>query len=194
MASSHTDPDQPLSQSELARELSVSRQYIGRLVSEGKLMLGDDDKITLTAATGQLAKIQSPAHVAGAALRAEAEGRPASATSDTVAADKVMSYTAARAMRESMQAQIARLDLEERRSRLLDRQQVEALLAALIAEFKQSLSSIPPRITDNMPRPAAKKTISALNKEHDAMLISLADRIDDWFTDRPLIPQQEASH
>lgn len=83
------------------------------------------------------------------------------------------SFSASRAERESYQAENARLDLEERLGRLVDRSEILRLIADVFRRHRDRLLSVPARYADRLaaaPDAAAARSLltTALRQELDA--------------------------
>lgn len=157
-----------LTQSELARELGVSRQYVGKLVGEKKIRLGEDKKITLVEAQEQISQFNSPPHSAGASLRYDNQD------------GKQLNYNKARASRESIMVALAAIELQEKRNKLFKREDVEKLFGDLIAEYRLGLDILPARITAGLPRKQAQEMRLLIAEEINVMLSNIENKFKVW--------------
>lgn len=131
-----------LSQSEFAKRQGWSRQYVGKLVKSGKIVLvkGKVDPEQALAAI----KAQSEPSTE---LRAQSQRGtilPASPTDSRQAVD----FVTARTMREAFKAKMAKMEYEEKAGKLTDASKVreEAFRAGRIV--RDSLLGIPDRLSD----------------------------------------------
>lgn len=131
-----------LSQSEFAKRQGWSRQYVGKLVKSGKIVLvkGKVDPEQALAAI----KAQSEPSTE---LRAKSQGGtilPASPTDSRQAVD----FVTARTMREAFKAKMAKMEYEEKAGKLTDASKVreEAFRAGRIV--RDALLGIPDRLSD----------------------------------------------
>jgi hypothetical protein len=145
--------DQAVTRKQLAAALGCSASYVNALRAAGRVVMADDGKHYLLAATRQrIRETADPSHQAvadrhtaargaalalpGAAGQGEAAApapiaapAPAEAADDAVAAVSP-SFAEARALREHYQAQQAKLDWQVRIGELIERKAAEARMAA----------------------------------------------------------------
>jgi len=134
-----TDTDaKRVSQSQLARELDVSRQAIGDLVQRGILVLGADKRIDLEEARAIIRERVRPSGKAAAAA-----GPAAPPAADPPAApaqpDSTASYYVHKAAREASEAGIAALRLRQMQGDLIER---EPTLQAVFTSFRMLRNAI----------------------------------------------------
>ncbi len=95
-------------------------------------------------------------------------------------------YHDARAQREAFNAENARLDLEERLGRLIDKADVEASTMTVFRRLRDRLLSIPSTLADRLAaQPDARAVRVLLDTELRTMLETLATELDDLGEDEP---------
>ncbi len=135
-----------ITQAEFARRNDWSKQYVAKLVKQGRVTLegGKIDPVAAKRAIDQLAEPSTALRKTSDSPRASAPVQAASPTDSRKAVD----YASARTMREAYRAKMARLDYEEREKQLIDASQVreEAFQAGRI--IRDALLAIPDRVSD----------------------------------------------
>lgn len=180
---------QKLTESELARELGVSRQAVHDLVKRGILTKDATGKLdraeTLAALTNRVrpsgktaAKLPGATSPPGAADPAQAPNPPADPAPDATSASgntQITSYHVAKTLREAAEAQIARHKLALLRAEIIPLDQ--ATRAALMAarSVRDALQSSRRRLS---PVLAAATSVQEceelLRKDHNNLLANLA--------------------
>nr|MDT0251913.1 hypothetical protein [Endozoicomonas sp.] len=131
-----------LSQSEFAKRQGWSRQYVGKLVKSGKIVLvkGKVDPEQALA----VIKAQSEPSTELRSTRQSGTSLPAAPTDSRQAVD----FVTARTMREAFRAKMAKMEYEEKAGKLTDASKVreEAFRAGRIV--RDSLLGIPDRLSD----------------------------------------------
>lgn len=129
MASSPSTSIRRLSQAELARELGVSRQAIGKHVAAGTIPMDAAGKIDVDLARRALADRVRPSGKTAAAVQgvapaaAPASAAPAPAAAAPASDDLApTSYHVARTLRESEEARMAKLKRLELESKLIEKE------------------------------------------------------------------------
>jgi phage terminase Nu1 subunit (DNA packaging protein) len=156
-----------ITKSALARHLGVTPQRVSQYVKRGLPTLADgkldlDAALAWLAVNGQTQAVYQDrgVHKAGAKPRPNAEDavpcEPGIGT-DTGSPDAaygtfgLMSYTDARAKRESMIAHKAQLDLDERRGLLLDAGEVKRVWLDKIVNCRGRILAVPARVAAALP-------------------------------------------
>ncbi len=114
-----------ISQSEYARRRDVSRQYINKLVQQGKIPTDDKKRIDPDIADTVLEQDADPARRLN---ETEYESEPLPADDENaggVSTNGHTSFAKFRSAREAYQAKLAQLDYEERAGQLLKKADVE---------------------------------------------------------------------
>jgi hypothetical protein len=130
--SGHLDNPNVVTRSEFARLNEWSKSYVSKLGSESRLVLTDDGKHVLVAES--LARIKD---TSGALERVSAP----------VVAPQVR---ADRDRKEFYDAEQARLDLEKRVGKLLDKPDVLSAVADAAAAVRSKLENLPPRLAPQL--------------------------------------------
>jgi hypothetical protein len=121
-----------VTRSEFASRNGWSKSYVSKLGGEGRLVLTEDGKHVLVAES--LARIKE---TSGALERASAPVVPVQVRAD-------------RDRKEFYDAEQARLDLEKRVGKLLDKPDVLAVVADAAAALRSRLESFPPRLAPQL--------------------------------------------
>ena len=143
-----------LTQAELARELSVSRQAIHDLVKRGVLDTGHDGKINLESARAAIANNVHPSAKTSAALQPPAPD-PAKATDTTAtpaAGDDVAitSYHVAKTLREATEARRAQIALARERGEVIQVSAVRAVLAHAYTTTRDAILNMAARLAPQL--------------------------------------------
>lgn len=128
-----------MTQAQYADRIGTSRQYVNKLVQQGKITLDADGKIDPLAADAALQKIADPA-------RSLADDDPplvGDPPQTEAASDGGLSFSEARTQRERHAAELTRLQLEERRGNLLPKQEVLDSVVAAGRRIRQHLDVAP---------------------------------------------------
>ncbi len=117
-----------ISQAEYARRKGVSRQYIHRLITQGKIPIDEEKRIDPDIADAVLAEMADPAR----RLNDEPEDEDATIPEETYTegggaptGNGHTSFAKFRSAREGYQAKLAQLDYEERAGKLVKKDDVE---------------------------------------------------------------------
>lgn len=164
-----------VSVAELARLKGVSKQAVhkrvNRLAAEGLVSTrkqGRELHVNVAEFDRAVGETTDPAQ----ALR---NGKPATTAPDSNAS----SYTAARAAREGYQAENARLDLEARLGRLVDRDEVDRRTFDTFRRLRDRLLAMPATICDRVAAaPDSRAVRTVLEEEIRALLTKLAETLD----------------
>lgn len=131
-----------LTQAAYATRIGKSRQYVGKLKGQGRLVLvtrGGREYVDVVATDKKLAATADPTK--------GPNGSPAITSSDPdpVPADGTEagdSYKASRAKREAAEAELKQLKLDEARGRLIDRETVEATVFGIFRTQRDRLTAM----------------------------------------------------
>ena len=170
-----------VSQAEFARQNGWSRQYVAKLIQQGriKLVKGKIDPVAAKQAVEQLAE---PSTV----LRESAQDKPEPSRTTSVVSSpssaslpqqgKTVDYATARTMREAYRAKMARLDYEEREGKLVEAVKVREDAFQTGRIVRDGLLGIPDRMADVLAaesNPAEVRRI--LMDELELILVKLSD-------------------
>lgn len=135
-----------VSKTELARRLNLDRSRISQLISRG-LPVRPDKKIDLESALAWIAANGRP--------HANFPDRGVSKVMDGAGADSAVAdglpYAEARALRETYQARLARLDYEAKSGRLLDAEAVEREWSAILGGVRARMLAVASRCGGRLP-------------------------------------------
>lgn len=120
-----------VNKTELAKLVNMSKQHIGKLAKEGKLVFGADRKIDEEEAKKQI--LNSKERVKAAEVETEADG-------DTLTYYKTQT--------EKYKSQITEIDLAKKRGELLVAEDVKKQAYTIGKKLNDSLISIPERISN----------------------------------------------
>lgn len=148
--------DQAVTRSEFARLQGWSKSYVSKLGSEGRLVLTEDGKLVQVAET--------------LALIAKTTGAPERASAPAVSPQ----YRGDRDRREFYDAENARLDLEKRLGKLVERSDVLAVVADAAVQLRTRLEALPPRLAPQL---------AALAGNEQRVRLMLADEIERLLSD-----------
>ena len=117
-----------ITQAEYARRRDVSRQYIHRLVTQGKIPTDELKRIDPDVADAVLAQLADPARRLND-MPDDTDGIPAESYEGEAPAEPAgnghTSFAKFRSAREAYQAKLAQLDYEERAGKLVKKEEVE---------------------------------------------------------------------
>lgn len=181
-----SEPDL-ISQAELARRLGVSRQYVGRLVKQGKLELVGR-KLDAEASMAVLEGLADPARPRKTNLAASPPAREVVAEQSEPADDpegaiikgekRAPTFAEAKTMKEVYLAKMARLKYEEEAGRFLEKSEVERRAQEVGMVVRQNLLSLPSRLMDQLAAESDPREINALlDAEVREVLTMLAEEL-----------------
>ncbi|MTI13014.1 hypothetical protein [Sansalvadorimonas verongulae] len=139
-----------ITQAEFARRNGWSKQYVAKLVKQGRIQL-EGGKIDPVAARQAIAQLAEPSTVLRErAQEISAPSRPATSVPSNNPTDsrKAVDYAAARTMREAFRAKMARLDYEEREGKLVDAKKVREDAFQQARMIRDGFLGIPDRMAD----------------------------------------------
>lgn len=146
-----------ITQAEYARVRGVSRQAIWQAIRTGRLTAREDGRIELSKADAELldntdfSQVRLFAGEPRTAARAPIEPpRTAAPPKPARARGPARTFNAARTEREEFQAQIARMDLDERRGLLVEAAAVRRVQLGIARAARNLLLSLPSRIADKL--------------------------------------------
>ena len=174
-----------ITQSEFARRNGWTRQYVAKLIKQGRVKL-EGGKIDPVAAKRAIDNLAEPS----TELWEKPAQKPAPGYTTTTASPlqsasaapptdgrKAVDYASARTMREAYRAKMARLDYEEREGKLVDAQKMYEEGFQLGRQVRDAILSVPDRLADIL---AAEqdpvKIRQLLQDELEMTLISLAEQ------------------
>ena len=149
-----------MTRTEFAAHIGVAKSYVTKLGHQGRVVMGQGDNAERidVAATK--------------ALLADTTGAPARAAVVTPA------FGDAREAREHYQAEMARLDYEERCGRLLPADQVRSLVASAATALRTRLEMLPDTLAPRLAATADESQVRAvLAGEIEAALAELAHQL-----------------
>lgn len=161
-----------ISQREYARRLGISNEAVSKAIREGKISKGWDKKegkIIFETANEEWGALHLKTDIpkllkqeVGEPIRANYPTRASSANGMTLSADS--SYAEAKRVREIIVAQIAALELKERKEELVKKDEVYKQLYNFGQEVRTAITSLPDRHIDSMlaakSRPEAYQILS----------------------------------
>ena len=149
-----------ITQAELARRLGVSRQYVGKLVKEGKIQKVGK-KIDFESASKALRRIADPAR--------------SSSSDDSV---ENTTFAEAKTMKEIYHAKLARLKFEEESSKLVEKSLVEDRARDIAVTIKESLLMLPTKLMETLAVESDPREINViLDREVRELLAAMAQEI-----------------
>lgn len=122
-------------QADYARHAGVSRQAVHKMVTKGQVEMDENGQINFAEADFARQQHADPAR--------QNNDEEAAVTHAGSGADADPSYSQARATRERYQADLVRLEYEEKIGLLLRRQDVEDAMAMAGRKIRQSLDALP---------------------------------------------------
>lgn len=139
-------------QIEFAELLGVARSYITKLKADGRLVMTADGLVDVEASRTRIVETADPNRDDVAARWARERGRPSptapegdgEGSNETGPSSKT--YADARARKEHAQADIAEMERDEKRGRLVERVQVEAAFEDVLTTLRQTLEQQPHRV------------------------------------------------
>jgi len=146
-----------VTQAEFARRCGVRRQTVHEWIKAGRIRRGDDGLLDLAEAERLRAETESPFAHHQASKRRFAEqkarrtdpGTPAPAADGAV--DALNEHIALETLRlHRHKAELARLEIERRAASLVDRAEVEAVLAAFVDAVERVFGAIPARLAPEL--------------------------------------------
>ena len=142
-------PEKRVSQAEFARQNGWSKQYVAKLVKQGRIKL-DGGKIDPVAARQAMSALAEPSTTLRQPPADSANQQPRSPIGGSLPSDnrKVVDYAAARTMREAYRAKMARLDYEEREGKLVDAKKMYEEGFQLGRQVRDALLGITDRLAD----------------------------------------------
>lgn len=160
-----------VSQAELARRLGVSRQYISKLVKEGKLELVGR-KLDAEASMAVLEGLSDPARPRKTSFASAPPAREVVPEQPAPASDpegaiikgekRAPTFAEAKTMKEVYLAKMARLKFEEEAGRFLEKAEVERRAQEVGMVVRQNLLSLPSRLMDQLAAESDPREINAL--------------------------------
>jgi len=164
-----------MTQSALARHLSVKRQAINDLVKRGIIMTDQDGKIDVTSAKDAMAKnLRADAKTVAAIMATPEPAPPPTAPPPSDALDST-SYHVARTLRESAEAKIAQLRLRQLTGNLVEASRVTKAVTTWAAMARAAFEKIPDKTAERLAAMTdAQECHALLTAEIDLVLADLA--------------------
>lgn len=136
-----------VSQSEYARRKDVSRQYVNKLVQQGKIPTDEKKRIDPDVADSVLAQLADPARRLNGDAENENEPLPAEEfETEEPQTNGHTSFAKFRSAREAYQAKLAQLDYEERAGKLVKKEDVEREAFDISRLLRDIFLSIPQEV------------------------------------------------
>lgn len=143
-----------ITQAEYARRREVSRQYIHRLVTQGKIPTDENKLIDPDIADAVLEKLADPARRLNDTPENEADFSPAenydADPSGEPTGNGHTSFAKFRSAREAYQAKLAQLDYEERSAKLVRKEDVEREAFTASRLIRDRFLSLPQEIAGTL--------------------------------------------
>ena len=143
-----------ISQSEFARRLGVSRQYVNKLIRLGKIEKFGT-QVDFEAASLAIKQVSDPAH---AKIADPAPDPDSSAPSGP----RAPTFGEAKTMKEIYTAKLARLRFEEESGKLIDRGEMEDRARDIAVILKEGLLALPAKLMESLSLLDDPREINAL--------------------------------
>lgn len=170
-----------ISQSEYARRKDVSRQYINRLVQQGKIPTDEEKRIDPDIADAVLAQLADPARRLNGDAEDEYEPVPADDYEEDNAGGAPVnghtSFAKFRSAREAYQAKLSQLDYEERSGKLVKKDDVEREAFDIARQLRDRFLSIPQEVAGTLVGMTDEREIAKFlrSKIRDALMEAADD-------------------
>ena len=170
-----------ISQSEYARRKDVSRQYINRLVQQGKIPTDESKRIDPDIADTVLAQLADPARRLNGNADDENEPVPVDDYDEENAGSPSVnghtSFAKFRSAREAYQAKLAQLDYKEREGKLVKKDEVEREAFDISRQLRDRFLSIPQEVAGTLVGMTDEKEIAKFvrSKIRDALMEAAND-------------------
>lgn len=162
-----------ISQSEFARRLGVSRQYIYKLVKNGKIKRVDG-KIDFEESSKALENLSDPTRTKPS--KKDDDEPPSNTTPPK--AGQPPTFGEAKTMREVYAARLAKLRYEQESGSLVNRKDVEDRARDIAASVKINLMSLPSKLMEELAVISDPREINnILDKEIRMLLSEMADQL-----------------
>lgn len=164
-----------VTQKQFAAIRGVSKQMIGKLKKEGRLVMTADGKVDVEASQALIEKTAHPGYV----NRITSWKPEVAADSEPENVASVSTYTAARARNEMAKAEIAEMERDMMRGDLVRADEARRFAADLGAIFRTSLEILPDRISAELvPLTNIEEVRALLVENFEDILINIASRIE----------------
>jgi transcriptional regulator with XRE-family HTH domain len=161
-----------VTQSELARRLGVSRQYVYKLVKQGKIQRVDG-KIDFAAASEALKGLADPARP-----RKSTASAPEPPAAPSPESSRAPTFAEAKTMKEVFNAKLARLRFEEESGKLIEREEIEDKARDIAVIVKESLLAIPNKLMEQLAAESDPREVHVmLDREMREILSEMANEI-----------------
>lgn len=168
---------QKVSQAEFARTRGCSRQYINKLVSQGKIQKDENGKIDPVEAVKAMQANADPAHDSHRTILPEVtedhvpDTAPAGASADG-------SFQASRSQREFYNARMAEMEYLRKVGELLGREDVEKQVSHLARILRNRLMDMPGKLSGRLVSLTSEREITALLEETiNELLTEISQRL-----------------
>ena len=156
-------------QARAARESGISKQKLGRWYNQGKLdPVIKNKRINVEALLASVDEIRSPQHVQAADARWNKKKNPTQEDVADVAAvaglDENTSIAEAQRLKAVYDASIRKLELEQKRSDLLEFEAVKKEVGDIVLTFRSQVVSIPDRISAILAAESSRSEVKRLLK------------------------------
>ena len=163
-----------ITQSEFARRLWLSRQYIGKMIKQGKIQKVGD-KIDFDAASDALKQVADPARPRNTP---DLLSDPLSEASPSPTGSRSPTFGEAKTMKEVYSAKLARLRYEEESGKLIEKSEIEDKARDIAIAVKESLLMIPNSMMESLAVETDPREINVmLDREIRKVLARMADQI-----------------
>jgi phage terminase Nu1 subunit (DNA packaging protein) len=154
-------------QTQLAGHLGKDKSYVTRLKQAGRLVLGEGGQVDLELSLRRIADT--------AGGRDDVAARHAAARSDQAAGRPEMpkgaeTRVSAQTRKEMAQADLAEMERDVMRGRLIEREQVEQALADLVSFARQGMENLPHRVAAQLVGKDFDQIMATLRQEVVAMM------------------------
>ena len=148
-----------VSQAEFARRIGVSRQYVGKLVKEGKLKKARNGKLDFQKAKAAIELIRDPARESKAKLEKAASDLAAPGPKEpkepkkggkSGGSGRMLTFAESKAMKEFWLAKRAKLDFERAAGTLLEEADTRKSLFEALRPLRESLLAAPGRMAGEL--------------------------------------------
>lgn len=173
-----------MSQAEFASEIGKTRQYVNKLVRDGKIPYDRDrKKIDVAAAKRALKLNADPDKALSRDAREVADDGAGPAP---VVRPELSDFNRAKTAREAINARMAKLDLAERMGQLVEKSKVEAEVVRRFSDLRQRLSNLPGRIAAKVARLETERECAvAIDEAIRQLLLEFARGTDPDADDAP---------
>ena len=160
---------QGVTQAEFARQNGWSRQYVNKLVKQGRIKV-KGGRIDPVAAKKAIEELAEPSTVLRESPTPKGQLVPSS--SYPVDNRKTVDFASARTMREAFRAKMAKMEYEEKAGKLTDASKVRADAFRAGRIIRDALLGIPDRLADILAAEQDPRQVRQLLEEELEMILS----------------------